>query len=331
MNYRALGRSGINVSRLCLGTATFGVSPPQEDATALVQRALDLGINFFDTANTYGNQPRFDRPGLPPAEQRESAEELLGRALLGRRHEAIVATKVQEKAGPGVNDGGPGGAGLSRLHIMRQVEHSLRRLRTDYIDVYHAHHPDPTIPLDQPLRAFEDLIRQGKVRYVGLSAFAAWEMTATLWVCDALGAGAPVCNQIPYSLVRRDAERDLLPACLHFGVGLTASSPLGGGLLSEMEKVRRPFAGSARWGGPAFNEVELSYAQRLNDLAAAWGHHPAQIALAWLLAKPGLTSAIIGPGSVANLEADVPAAELELDGEQMAALDAIAAPAPAVR
>src|SRR4051812_43144704 len=149
MQYRLLGSSGVRVSALCLGTAAFGVAPLEEEVQTLIHRAVDFGINFFDTANSYGNQARFDRPGAPYYSQRRSAEELLGRALRGLRHDVIIGTKVQERVAGGVNGGGSTGGGLTRRHIMQQVEESLRRLQTDYIDVYHAHHPDSTTPAEQ--------------------------------------------------------------------------------------------------------------------------------------------------------------------------------------
>ncbi len=321
MQYELLGQTGVRVSRLALGTALFGVAPLEADAAVLVQRALDLGINFFDTANSYGNQARFDRPGVPPADQRRSAEEILGRALAGRRHEVVLATKVMERVGPGANDGG-----LSRRHIMQQVEESLRRLQTDYVDLYYAHHPDPATPLDQTLRAFDDLIRQGKVRYAGLSTFPAWQMTEALWTCDRLGLHAPVCNQVSYSLAGRAVERELLPACLRFGLSLVIFSPLAGGLLAGSEAARRPLAGAQRWGGPAFTREHLALAERLEGLAQAWGQPPAQIALAWLLSRPVVASAIVGPENVAELDASAPAADLTLAPEQLAALEAIGQP-----
>jgi aryl-alcohol dehydrogenase-like predicted oxidoreductase len=188
MQYRLLGRSGLRVSSVCLGTAFFGITPLEDGVDALVGRALDLGITFFDTANSYGNQTRFDRPGIPPAAERKSSEELLGRALKGRhRYDVIVATKVQEKMAEGPNDGGPAGGGLTRKHIVAQCEQSLRRLQTDYIDVYYAHHPDPTTPLDQTLRAFDELVKQGKVRYPALSNFASWQLIKALWLCSGDG------------------------------------------------------------------------------------------------------------------------------------------------
>ena len=175
MKYSVLGSTGIKVSQICLGTATFGVAPTAEDADQLVGAAIDLGINFVDTADVYGNMPVFDRPGAPAAAEREPAEQILGRALRGRRDEMVIATKSNGIVGHNIND-----RGLSRRHIIRQVETSLRRLETDYIDLYYAHDPDPDTPLEQTLAAYDDLIRQGKIRYVGLSNHPAWQVTQAL-------------------------------------------------------------------------------------------------------------------------------------------------------
>jgi aryl-alcohol dehydrogenase-like predicted oxidoreductase len=323
VEYAVLGRTGVRVSRICLGTATFGVAPLAEDAPVIVHRAFDLGVNFFDTANSYGNQTRFDRPGAPPASERRSSEELLGVALKGHRHDVVIASKVMEQVGAGVNDGGFSGGGLSRSHIMQQVESTLRRLQTDYLDIYYAHHPDPLTPLDQTLRAFDDMVRQGKVRYAALSTYPAWQLTEALWVSERLGLHAPICLQIPYNLVSRTAEREILPACVRFGLGVTVFSPLAGGLLAGTAVAARPVSGAQRWGGRAFSLAELEAARRLDALAESWGQPPAQLALAWLLSRPGVTSAIIGPETVAELEVNAPAAAIHLSAEQLAELDAI--------
>jgi aryl-alcohol dehydrogenase-like predicted oxidoreductase len=179
MEYALLGSTGVKVSRICVGTATFGVAPSERDADRVVHAALDLGINFVDTANVYGILSTFDRPGAPPAAEREPAERILGRALAGRRDDVVIATKSCVEVGPGVND-----RGLSRRHIIQQVENSLRRLETDYIDLYYAHNPDPDTPLEQTLSVYDDLVRQGKLRYVALSNHPAWQLTHALWIAD---------------------------------------------------------------------------------------------------------------------------------------------------
>jgi aryl-alcohol dehydrogenase-like predicted oxidoreductase len=273
----------------------------------MVHAALDSGVNFFDTANSYVG-------GV--------SEAMLGQALKGRRQDAVIASKVFNPMGGRAND-----SGMSRLHIKQAVEDSLRRLGTDHIDVYYAHHPDPTTPLDQMLRAFDDLVRQGKIRYPALSNYPAWQLTHALWLCDRLALNPPIAMEMPYHLLNRGIEREVVPACLAFGVGITAYSPLGGGLLSGHYKPGQPPPpGSRAWfrPPPAFPEHQLHAAARLAALAAEWGHLPVQVALAWVLARPGLTSAIVGPETVQQLEELVPAVDLILNPEQVAQLDALA-------
>lgn len=331
MEYRLLGRSGVRVSALCLGTAFYGISPLEDGVNALVARALELGINFIDTANSYGNQARFDRPGIPPWTERASSEELVGRAVKESgvsRQDVVIATKVQEKVGEGPNDGGPMGGGLTRKHILAQCERSLRRLQTDHIDVLYAHHPDPTTPLDQTLRAFDDLVAQGKVRYPALSNYGGWELTRALWLCERNSWSPPVAMEMPYSLVRREIEREVVPACLAFDVGITAYSPLASGLLTGTYKPGAPLpAGSrasfARSHVRPFSETQLEAVARLDALARGWGQTAAQTSLAWLLSRPALTSAIIGPENVAQLEELVPAGDLRLDQMQAQEVEAL--------
>ena len=326
MEYRLLGRTGVRVSALCLGTAFFGIAPEEGEVATLVRRALELGINFFDTANSYGNQARFDRPGLPPADQRRSSEELLGRALRGRRQEVVLATKVQENVGNGPNDGGPSGGGLTRKHIMAQCERSLQRLGTDFVDLYYAHHPDPTTPLEQTLRAFDDLVRAGKVRYPALSNYPAWQLTRALWICERQRLDPPVAMEMPYSLLNRGIERDVVPACVELGVGITAYSPLAEGLLSGRYApgTTAGDVGSLRHRADfAFPAERARLAQSVGALAAGWGHTTAQGALAWLLGRRGLTSAIVGPETPGQLEELAPAADLHLTDEQTQQLDAL--------
>ena len=219
MKYSVLGPTGVRVSRVCVGTATFGVAPSPHDAEGVVGAALDLGINFFDTADVYGSTPTFDRPGAPPASERESAEEILGRALVGRRDEVVLATKSGERRFDPA-------AGLSRRYIIKQVEQSLRRLRTDHLDLYYAHFPDPDTPLEQTLAVYDDLIRQGKLRYIALSNHPAWQLTEALWIADDRRlASAPVCAQVMYSLLDRSAEAELSAACVRFGLSIVPYAP----------------------------------------------------------------------------------------------------------
>jgi aryl-alcohol dehydrogenase-like predicted oxidoreductase len=326
MQYAHLGSSGLQVSRLCLGTGAFGVAPLEADAAALVHRALDLGINFIDTANSYGNFRRMDRPGAPTYTDRPSAEEIVGRALKGRRDEAVLATKVREPVGAGVND-----AGLSRRHIMQQVERSLTRLQTDYLDLYHMHGFDSQTPLDETFQAFDDLVHQGKVRYLGFSNYSGWRMAAAMGRCEALGLQTPVVHQMGYNLVTRNAEGDTIAAALHYGVGVTCYSSLAMGLLSGADVTSRPIYGMQRFVEDKSRPIpwapdQMDAAKKMEGMAQEWGLAPAHVALAWLVSRPAVASAIIGPESVDELETAAPAGDLVLDAEQRAALDALLPP-----
>lgn len=318
MQYSILGKTGIRVSRICLGTATFGVAPSARDADRLVSEALDLGINFIDTADVYGNMPVFDRPGAPPAAEREPAEEILGRALRGRRDEVVVATKSHGQVRPGIND-----RGLSRRHIIRQVEMSLQRLGTDYIDLYYAHNPDPDTPLEQTLAVYDDLIRQGKIRYVGLSNFPAWQVVHSLWIADDRRQNAPVAAQVKYNLIDRTAERELAPACTQFGLSIIPYAPLHGGLLADLAVVNRAVSGDQRFGGAGFPDDEIALAREANRLSREWGLAPYQASLAWLLSRPAVASVIVGAETSAELQANASAADVHLDASQIDLLTAL--------
>lgn len=318
MRYSLLGRTGVRVSKVALGTATFGVAPGPDEARRMVDAALDLGINLFDCANSYGNQARFDRPGATPAHERASAEEILGAALAGRRHDIVLCSKVREPVGSGVND-----QGLSRRHILQQAEESLRRLRTDYLDVYYAHHPDPDTPIEETLRAFEDLIRQGKIRYYALSTYPAWQLVEALWKSDVAGIAPPVAHQIPYNLGFRPLEKDVLPACDRHGVSVTVFGPLGGGAFAGGQALSREYGGHKRWGGPGFSPRQIDLGQRLEAIAQAGGYETPHLAIAWLLTRPAVASAIIGPESLAELQANAGAADLVLPPEVLAEVDEV--------
>lgn len=319
MKYSVLGPTGIRVSKVCLGTATFGVAPSSEDAAGVVGAALDAGINFFDTADVYGSTPTFDRPGVPPASERESAEEILGRALSERRDEVVLATKSGERRfDPD--------AGLSRRYIIQQVEQSLRRFQTDYIDVYYAHFPDPDTPLEQTLTVYDDLIRQGKLRYVALSNHPAWQVTEALWIADDRRlVSAPVAAQVMYSLLDRSPERELASACVRFGLSIVPYAPLHGGLLADLAVLDREIAGGKRYGGPGYSETEIAVARELDRLAREWGLGMQQVSLAWLLSRPAVASVIIGAETPDEVRANASAADVELTLEQLDAVSALTA------
>jgi aryl-alcohol dehydrogenase-like predicted oxidoreductase len=320
VKYNRLGQTGVTVSALALGTATFGVAPLEGEVDRLLGRALDLGVNVIDTANTYGNQPRFDRPGAPPAQDRLSSEEMIGKALGARRHNIVLCSKVMEPVGKGPND-----RGLSRRHVMQQVEESLRRLRTDHLDIYYAHHPDPATPLAETVGVFDDLIQQGKIRYWALSTYPASQIVEALWKADVAGARPPVCVQIQYSLAVREPEKDLIPACLAHGVSTTVFGPLAGGLLAGSAKTREA-TGHKRWGGPGYTQAQLEVAAALEALAREAGYAPAALALSWMLSKPSVASAVIGPETLAELEQNVAIADLSPPADLLAAVDLIGKP-----
>ena len=317
MKYSTLGPTGVRVSRICVGTATFGVAPSSQDADGVVAAALDLGINFFDTADVYGSTPTFDRPGAPPAAERESAEEILGRALAGHRDEVVLATKSGERRFDTA-------AGLSRRYIIQQVEQSLRRLRTEHIDLYYAHFPDPATPLEQTLAVYDDLIRQGKLRYVALSNHPAWQVTEALWIADDRRmVSAPVGAQVMYSLLDRSVEAELANACVRFGLSIVPYAPLHGGLLADLKVLDREIAGGERYGGPGFSEAEIAVAREVDRLARQWGLEMYQISLAWLLSRPAVASVIVGAETIDELRANASAADVELAPDQLDAVSAL--------
>jgi 1-deoxyxylulose-5-phosphate synthase len=319
MDYSLLGPTGVKVSKICLGTATFGVAPDAQDAPRVVHAALDLGINFFDTANVYGASPTFDRPGVPPAAEREPAEQILGRALAGRRDDVVIATKSGERRFDPA-------AGLSRRYIIQQVEHSLRRLGTDYIDLYYAHFPDPHTPLEQTLLVYDDQVRQGKLRYVALSNHPAWQVTHALWIADNRRlAAAPVCVQVKYNLIDRAAEYELAPACQQFGLSILPFNPLHGGLLAGTQIPQRGIHGDQRFGGSGFTETELEIGRAVERLSQDWSLQPYQVSLAWLLSRPAVASAIVGAETVEEITANATAADVILEQAQLQALTALRA------
>ena len=319
MEYRSLGRTGVQVSPLCLGGMLFGEQTDEAEALAIMDRALDAGLNFLDTANIYS---------------RGRSEEIIGRALRrdGRRARVVLATKVHGT----MDDHDPNAWGTSRRHILAQCEASLRRLQTDYIDLYQLHRPLSTIPIDETLRALDDLVRSGKVRYLGTSTFAAWQLMEALWVSKELGLNRVLCEQPPYHLLDRRIERELVPMAQTYGVALIPWSPLAGGFLSG--KYRRgatPPLGSRlgqnpEGADPHFTEAAFAVLDVVTTLATEQGATPSQLALGWVAQQPGVTSAIIGPRTRAQLEDCLGAMDIRLAAEDRARLDAITPPGRAI-
>jgi aryl-alcohol dehydrogenase-like predicted oxidoreductase len=313
MNYRMLGRTGLYVSELCFGAMTFGGegywkaigSQGQTEADKLVSRSLEAGINFFDTADVYSN-------GI--------SEQLLGKALGTRRKDVILATKVRGRTGPGVNE-----VGLSRGHIMDSVHASLRRLGTDYIDLYQIHGYDIATPLDETLRALDDLVHQGKVRYLGASNLAAWQLMKALGISEHRGLARFESLQAYYSVAGRDLERELVPLMKDQQLGLMVWSPLAGGFLSG--KFRRGGQGpegarrSAFDFPPVDKERAYSVIDVMDGIAQAHGVSVARVALAWLLHQPHVTTLIIGAKTQEQLEDNLAAPSLKLTAEQLAAIN----------
>ena len=309
LEYRRLGRSGLKVSEICLGTMTFGHGADEAESERMVHFAWDAGVNFFDTANSYSNG---------------ESEILLGKALKGRRREAIVATKFFNPMGPGSND-----SGMSRVHIMQAIDDSLKRLQMEYVDIYYIHHVDTQTPLEEMLRALDDLVRQGKVRYTACSNYQTWRLSEALWLSDSLNLTQFVCYQPLYNLVVRDIEQELVPLCKHKGLGIVVWSPLAGGFLSGKYKPgERAQAGSRSEEGWAFPQRYFASnadetLQTLLEFSDELGHSPAQVALRWVLEQPAMTSVIVGARHAAHLQDNLGAAGWKLEGEALQRLNEV--------
>jgi aryl-alcohol dehydrogenase-like predicted oxidoreductase len=311
MQYRNLGRAGLKVSEICLGTMTFGNGADQAEATRMVGAAFDAGVNFFDTANSYVG-------GV--------SETMLGNALKGRRHEAIVASKVFNPMG-----GRPNDSGMSRLHIKQQVEGILKRLQTDYIDLFYIHHVDIQTPLEEMLRAFDDLVRQGKVLYTGCSNYEAWRLMDALWISESKGWARFDAYQPQYSLVVRDIDEEIVPACQAKGLGIVVWSPLASGYLAGKYTPGSLNVQGTRsaegWGfqGRFFAPNHAEILQTLFDTAKELGRSPAQTALRWVMDQPFITSAIVGARNAQQLGETLKAGGWRLPDEARIRLDKVSA------
>lgn len=310
MEYRNLGACGLKVSPICLGTAFRG-EPGEEVCRAVIERAIHGGINFIDCANQY---------------QDGRSEEILGKAIKGRRDRVVLTSKVCHHVGPGPNDGG-----LSRLHIMREAENTLARLKTDHLDIYIAHDDDPSTPLEEALRAFDDLVRQGKVRYAGCSNLAPQRVCEALWASERRNLERFVCAQNEYNLLCRGVERELVPLCVSEGLGVMAYSALGVGLLTGRFRRGEPPVPGTFWAERPrhYERVMTPEAWRavetVTAIAAERGKTPAQVALAWLVSKPGVSAAIVGPDSPEQVEDALGAVGWELSVQEMETLDRVSA------
>ncbi len=327
MEYVNLGRTGLRVSRLCLGTMTFGSTEwrpwilPEDASRPFIRHALDIGINFFDTADMYS---------------RGVSEEIVGRALndFTTRDQVVIATKAFFPMGDGPND-----RGLSRKHLFHAIDASLRRLGTDYVDLYQIHRFDPHTPIEETLEALNDIVRAGKARYIGASSMYAWQFARMLQVSERRGWSCFVSMQNHYNLVYREEEREMLPLCRAEGIGIIPWSPLARGFLAgNRERAAGP---DEKKGGDTLRAQTDEYAQslyyadsdfrvvdRVVEIARARGVTPAQVALAWILCQPGVTAPIIGVTKVEQLDDAVAALEVALDDEECRRLEELYVPHP---
>jgi aryl-alcohol dehydrogenase-like predicted oxidoreductase len=312
MEIRRLGQTGLKVTSICLGTMTFGHQCDEAASFAILNKAAEAGVTFLDTADVY--------PVPPSPETAGRTEEILGKWLQGKRDRFVLATKCRIRVGHEIND-----EGLSRRHILRAVEDSLRRLHTDYLDLYQAHSPDPDTPLDESLRAFDDLVRQGKVRYVGVSNFPAWQVALGLGISGRLGLARINCVQPRYNLLYREIESELLPLCRDQGIGVLAYNPLAGGFLTgKYRSLEVPPPGTRFTLGETgdlyreryWQQAQFEAVEHLRQFFQPRGKSLVSVAVAWVLAQPGITSAIVGASRPEQLDDSLAAVNLTLTAEE---------------
>ena len=311
MQYRILGKSGVSVSELCLGTMNFGVPTEESQAVRIMHQAIDAGVNFIDCANTYGGKG--------------GAETIVGKALEGKRNAVVLTTKFREVMGAGPND-----SGAHRLHLRQALDASLRRLHTDRIDVYFYHKPDYATPIEETLRTLEDFVRAGKILYIGCSNFYAWQVMEGIAASRARNLSEFVCVQPMYNIVNRDAELELLPLCQKYGVGVVCYSPLARGVLTGKYRSGAPLPENSRAarGDRRIHQTELreesfKVAEALRPLAAAHDKSLSQFALAWALANRAVSAVIIGPRTIEQLDTALMALDVVLGQPELERLDAI--------
>ena len=317
MKIRRLGRTGLKVSEICLGTMTFGHQCDEATSAAILDRAAGHGVTFIDTADVYPVPPSPDTAGR--------SEEIIGRWLRGKRERFVLATKCRMRVGHGPND-----EGLSRKHILKAAEDSLRLLQTDYIDLYQTHFPDPETPQEETLDALDTLVRQGKVRYLGCSNYPAWQVALALGISARAGLARFDCVQPRYNLLYREIESELLPMCRDQGLGVIAYNPLAGGFLSGKYKAADPPPAGTRFTlgktGDLYRErywqqTQFEAVERLRPVLQERGRSMVSAAVAWVLAQPGITAAIVGASRPEQLDDSLQAVNVALDDTESEAIN----------
>ena len=321
MKTKRMGRTGLKVSEICLGTMTFGRQCDEALSFSIMDTAVEAGVDFFDSADVY--------PVGGDASTVGRTEEIVGKWLKGKRDKIVLATKCWGAMGPNPND-----RGLSRKHIFAAIEQSLRRLQTDYVDLYQVHAPDFDTPIDETLRALDDLVRQGKVRYIGCSNFQAWLLAKALWTSDTAGLARFDCVQPRYNVLFREIENELLPLCRDQGVGVIPYNPLAGGFLTgkhmtnqatQAPSANTRFALEGRTGRMYkqryWQEAQFAAVAHLHEFFSARNKPLAQVAIAWVLTQPDITSPIVGATSPEQLRQSLPAVDMSLDEEELALCD----------
>lgn len=317
MKIKRLGRTGLKVSEICLGTMTFGNQCDEATSRVIMDKAFDYGVTFFDTADAY--------PLGGTLESKGRTEEYVGNWLKGRREQIVLATKFFGEMGAGPND-----RGGSRKHILQAVEASLRRLQTDYIDLYQMHFPDFETPLDETLWALDDLVHSGKVRYIGCSNYPAWLLTKALWISEKLGLARFDSVQPRYNILFRHIEAELFPLALDQGLGVISYNPLAGGRLTGRYQAGQSVEAGTRFAlqnaGPLYRArywqaAQMQAVDQLKQVCDERKVAVAQVALAWVLAQPAITSAIVGASKAEQLDQSLPAVDLKLDDQLLGACD----------
>ena len=311
MKYNNLGNSGLKVSEICLGAMNYGDSVTETEATKIVKSAIDMGVNFIDTSDGY-----FE--GV--------SEACLGKALKGERHKVVVGTKVCGRMGPGAND-----IGLSRVHVMQAIEASLKRLQTDYVDIYYAHTPDFETPIEETLRTFDDLVHQGKVRYIGCSNFSTWQLCKARGISALYDLAKFECVQPPYNLLTRDIDMELLPYCAEDNIGVCVYNPLAGEMLTGKHEFGKPPAEGrfthkimgTGYMGRYWSEMNFKAVDRFKQLAREHGCSLVQFSLAWILSNKTITSVLSGTTAVEQLQENISATEITLSPEELTACDEV--------